>query len=101
MLGLDPGWWLGGLGCSGLVFGVYDIPVGLGVGSVKFFCAVCRSPSNGRRGSRTRPMRQACSVLMGQMMVAPAATARSKAASGSSMVRIMRTVPPLSFFLYL
>jgi hypothetical protein len=32
---------------------------------------------------------------MGQTEVAPAAMARSKAASGSSMVRIMRTVPPL------
>ena len=36
------------------------------------------------KGSRTRLMRQAYSVLMGQMIVAPAATAGSKAACRSA-----------------
>ena len=45
-------------------------------------------------GSTTRPMRQPCSLPTGHTSLAPAATACSYAASGSSTTRMIRTVPP-------
>src|SRR5206468_2420831 len=48
------------------------------------------------KGSTIRPSRQPYSSLMGRTTVAPAATARSKAASGLSTTITMRTVPPPS-----
>jgi hypothetical protein len=46
------------------------------------------------KGSTIRPMRQAYSLQTGQTTVAPAATARAKAASGSSTVITIRADPP-------
>src|SRR6266478_6299438 len=45
-------------------------------------------------GSTIRPRRQPYWLLTGQTTVAPAATARLTAASGSSTVTTIRTVPP-------
>src|SRR5438874_6875584 len=45
-------------------------------------------------GSTIRPKRQPYWLLTGQTTVAPAATARAKAASGSSTIITIRTEPP-------
>src|ERR1019366_964017 len=45
-------------------------------------------------GSTIRPKRQPCWLPTGQTTVAPAATARWKAASGSSTIITIRTEPP-------
>src|SRR5262249_18334418 len=47
-------------------------------------------------GSTTRPTRQPCWLPTGHTTAAPAETARSNAASGSSRINRSRTVPPPS-----